>query len=102
MPGGDPNYPVADMHPPSAAAVRALWAQPSIDRCARSLRPGCAQAMAIGYAVVVPYAIWMNDYAAVAYPLADGAPQLCPPALAATRRRSAQLPGARARVEREL
>ena len=32
--------------------------------------------MAIGYAVVVPYAVWMNDYAAVAYPLADGAPQL--------------------------
>ena len=32
------------------------------------------QSAAIGYGIVLPFAVYLNDYLAVQYPLADGAP----------------------------
>jgi hypothetical protein len=41
---------------------------------------GAVQSAAIGYGIVVPFAVYLNDFLAVAYPLGDGAPgSLLPP-----------------------
>ena len=42
-------------------------------RCSLRRNVVLAQSAAIGYLVVVPAAVYLHDYLAVAYPLADGA-----------------------------
>ena len=96
-PSSKEEGPVAQLDVPSAIAVRnkartataTATATASTVMCARPLcsrrsccSPACccvrvvgpAQSAAIGYGVVMPFAVYLNDYLAVAYPLADGAP----------------------------